>query len=316
MGSRHQARGAISASAFGGHGGRGPGRLILSLLFCLINSSAAAYVHNIALRHPHFAAAYVHNIALRHPHFLRAGRCCLTEDDEESVEVTAEVVPDEVDAAEVVEQMRILSEADEEEQLLLRSLMKKKMAGMSDAELKRIADDLDGGGGDLIEKINALQGTKAGELYESLVDEQDGEDAEPEDPRNGQAGWGRWSHNDEGLSLELFVPEETGAKDITCEVQVGFLDVRVKDEPLLSGRLAAEVKRLDLEWALDDDKDSFGKPRRVLCIDLPWKEPQFGGPLSDTPRTALFESLRVDGAETGQPGLVSGYYLQDEGWLA
>ena len=203
--------------------------MILSLLFCLINSSAAAYVHNIALRHPHF---------------LRAGRCCLTEDDEESVEVTAEVVPDEVDAAEVVEQMRILSEADEEEQLLLRSLMKKKMAGMSDAELKRIADDLDGGGGDLIEKINALQGTKAGELYESLVDEQDIEDAEPEDPRNGQAGWGRWSHNDEGLSLELFVPEETGAKDITCEVQVGFLDVRVKDEPLLSGRLAAEVKRL------------------------------------------------------------------------
>ena len=33
---------------------------------------------------------------------------------------------------------------------------------MSDAELKRIADDLDGGGGDLIEKISALQGDKGG----------------------------------------------------------------------------------------------------------------------------------------------------------
>ena len=127
-------------------------------------------------------------------------------------------------------------------------------------------------------------------------------------------GWGRWSHNDEGLSLELFVPEETGAKDI-MRGQVGFLDVRVKDEPLLDKPRGGGEAAIS-NGALDDDKDSFGKPRRVLCIDLPWKEPQFGGPLSDTPRTALFESLRVDGAETGQPGLVSGYYLQDEGWLA
>ena len=69
----------------------------------------------------------------------------------------------------------------------------------------------------------------------------------------GAEEWGRWSQDEDFISLELFVDASIIAKDVLCEVSVGFLDVRLKDTPLLSGRLAQQVIVSELNWALDDD---------------------------------------------------------------
>ena len=121
-------------------------------------------------------------------------------------------------------------------------------------------------------------------------------------PTAGTASWGRWSQSDGSMYLELCVDESTVAKTVLCEVQVGFLDVRLADEPLLSGRLAQQVLGAP-QWALDDRQDG----QRVLCIDLEKKHRPAADSLA---AQALFTSLRVNGREVGAPGLVSGVYLE------
>ena len=104
--------------------------------------------------------------------------------------------------------------------------------------------------------------------------------------------------------------EATTSRDVRCEVQVGFLDVRLSDEPLLSGRLAQPVIVSELNWCLDDDSDGS---RRLLCVELPKRERSiYGAAGGDSFDTALFESLRVQGEELAEvqgPGLVAGNYL-------
>ena len=121
-------------------------------------------------------------------------------------------------------------------------------------------------------------------------------------PTAGDASWGKWSQSDGGMYLELAVDESTVAKTVVCEVSTGFLDVRLADEPLLSGRLAQQVLGSP-QWALDSRQDG----QRVLCIDLEKKQRQAVDALA---AEALFTSLRINGREVGAPGLVSGVYLE------
>ena len=109
------------------------------------------------------------------------------------------------------------------------------------------------------------------------------------------------------IYLELFVEKDTAAAAVSCEVQVGFLDVRVDDAPLLSGRLAQGVLS-EVDWALDDNRadngESVADGRRLVCLNLQKREPS-----SAVDMEPLFASLRVGGREIGAPGLVQGRYM-------
>ena len=60
------------------------------------------------------------------------------------------------------------------------------------------------------------------------------------------------------IYLELFVEKDTAAAVVSCEVQVGFLDVRIGDAPLLSGRLAQGVLS-EVDWVLIDNRADNGE---------------------------------------------------------
>jgi hypothetical protein len=121
-------------------------------------------------------------------------------------------------------------------------------------------------------------------------------------PRKGTEPWGCWEQTSDGksVSFELIVDGATRAADIRCECLVGFLDVRCKDEPVLSGRLAQQVLPQELNWALDESADG----QKLLCIDLPKRDP--------ANFDAIFQSVRVGDAECFAPGLVKGRILPPE----
>ena len=178
-------------------------------------------------------------------------------------------------------------EATAREEELLRKLMTKKLGGMSDDDIVSTSADLEAD----LEQINQMR---------------EGFSMPQQLPPRGAEDWGRWSQDEDGVSLELFVGAEVVAKDVECAISVGFLDVRIKDDPLLSGRLAQPVVIGDLNWALDDD--SALRDQRLLCIDMPKRERAiYGDGASFT--EPLFESLRVHGEEIVGPGLVAGRYL-------
>ena len=127
------------------------------------------------------------------------------------------------------------------------------------------------------------------------------DDVPPMLPRAGQAEWGEWKQSDTTINLELNVDDDVKAKAVTCEVQVGFLDVRLRDEPVLSGRLGHSCYS-DVEWTLDTRADG----QRILCIELQKRKATIDMLYAE----ALFTSLRVGGYETGAPGLVSGVYIE------
>jgi len=76
------------------------------------------------------------------------------------------------------------------------------------------------------------------------------------------------------------VPNLTRAADVRCECLAGLLDVRVKDEQLLDGRLVAgpwagpsQVQPTELRWLLDTSAEG----ERLLCVDMPvqgWTPPE------------------------------------------
>ena len=115
-------------------------------------------------------------------------------------------------------------------------------------------------------------------------------------PRSGREPWGTWSQSADEICFELCVGASTRGADIHVECLVGFLDVRCKDDPMLSGRLALDVRATELDWTLDEPADG----ERALCIVLP-KRP--GGREGGT--GAIFSSLRVGGEECTVPGLVA-----------
>ena len=82
----------------------------------------------------------------------------------------------------------------------------------------------------------------------------------------------------------------------------------IRDEPLLSGRLAQQVIASELNWALDDDA-ALSAGLRLLCIELPKRERAIYGD-NESFTEPLFASLRVgEGEEVVGPGLVAGTYL-------
>jgi len=131
-------------------------------------------------------------------------------------------------------------------------------------------------------------------------------------PLTGSAPWGSWAQSADGrlISLELWVDASARAADIRCECLVGFLDVRCQDEPLLSGRLAQEVRSTELEWTLEES-NSDGK--RALCIELPKRERSVVVDESGRFADAIFSSVRVASQEYAVPGLVTGKVVAPPG---
>jgi hypothetical protein len=176
---------------------------------------------------------------------------------------------------------------DDEQARLLQRMTEQRAQGKTDAQIleSMVADELAGTGIELPT------------------------DAPPALPLRGDQWWGRWAQSPREIYLEIFVPEDTAAKAVSCEVQVGFLDVRVADAPLLSGRLAQAVMPGEVDWVIDDNRDendeSTSDGRRVVCINLQKREPSS----PDADMEPLFASLRVDGREVGAPGLVPGRYV-------
>lgn len=181
---------------------------------------------------------------------------------------------------------------------MLKSLVKKQMAGMSDDEIARIADEEDFD----LARLDELQDSRAGNLYDSIVDDED------EPPIFGSFGWGKWAQSERSMSLELYVGAGTRGADVTVAVSAGFLVVSVEEKPLLSGLLAQPVLVDEVTWALEDDEDEEAlEPRRILFVELPKKGDHPDG------FACLFESLRVENAECAAPGLVEGTYYVEEG---
>ena len=92
-------------------------------------------------------------------------------------------------------------------------------------------------------------------------------DLEPT-PRSGVQEWGRWSHEDDTINLDLFLPSDVRAKELQCAVtKDGELRVeRASDgSELLAGRLALPVDRVELIWLLEEQDDG----RKLLCIEIP-----------------------------------------------
>lgn len=176
------------------------------------------------------------------------------------------------------------------EEGLLRNLMTQKLSGKSDDEIvEEIGEYLEAD----LEKVNALRGEESSTtLNAELL------------PPKGAEEWGRWSQDEDFISLELFVDASITAKDVLCEVSVGFLDVRLKDTPLLSGRLAQQVIVSELNWALDDDA-TLDDGRRVLCVELPKRERAIYGD-NESFTEPLFQSLRIgEGEKVVGSGLVA-----------
>jgi len=132
----------------------------------------------------------------------------------------------------------------------------------------------------------------------------------PSVPRTGDEPWGRWVQTADKISLEVFIGDGVRARDIRCEVSVGFVDVRIGDDPLLSGRLAQPVLS-ELEWLLDPDARDAGQ---LLTVELvkrtPSKAVNADGDFSD----AIFKSLKVRTVSGKMSdcyglGLVAGHYV-------
>ena len=187
-------------------------------------------------------------------------------------------------------------EAEALEAELLSKLLAEKASGKSDDEIIASSIDLESD----LEKLEALRDASGSPSSSPPLQEL---------PPKGAEEWGRWSQDEDFISLELFVPEAVTAKDVLCEISVGFLDVRVKDEPLLSGRLAQQIIVSELNWALDDDPELSSRGQRLLCIELPKRERAIYGD-NESFSEPLFQSLRVgEGEEVVGPGLVAGVYL-------
>ena len=131
-----------------------------------------------------------------------------------------------------------------------------------------------------------------------LVQFGESSEAPPKIPTSGFMEWGRWAQTEDTVYVELCVERGTKAKAVSCEALVGFLDVRIAEEPVLCGRLVAEVES-EPEWALDENEAGV----RILCMEL--RKRYAGGVVED----AVFSSLRVYDEEVAAPGLVRGKYL-------
>ena len=184
--------------------------------------------------------------------------------------------------------MSSMEEDDDELQAaqdaMLRQMTELRQSGMTDEQI--------------LEKIATEQ------LMGTGIDIPD--EVPPTLPRQGSDSFGLyWSQSASGFYLELSVPPDTSAKSIVCEAQVGFLDVRIADEPVLSGRLAQPVLS-DVEWAIDVRAEDG---QRILCIDLEKRKADAADALA---AEALFTSLRLRGEEIAQAGLVAGVYVDDK----
>jgi len=187
------------------------------------------------------------------------------------------------------------------EPTLREAILAQRKLGKSEREILQsdLLKDLIGASADLIDDS------------EALGPDPDMRTSEPDMPRAGAVSFGRWFQSEGHISLELHV-EAARARDIVCAVSVGFLDIRLKEVPLLSGRLAQPVFS-EVDWLLDET--STGE--QLLCVELTKRERIAAVDSGGGFGVPLFESLRVrdSGGEAGkmievfEHGLVAGRYL-------
>ena len=51
----------------------------------------------------------------------------------------------------------------------------------------------------------------------------------PPAPRSGTQPWGRWSHEGESVEIDIGLPPGARARDVTCEMDEGFLCVHTAE---------------------------------------------------------------------------------------
>ena len=118
-------------------------------------------------------------------------------------------------------------------------------------------------------------------------------------PRSGAETWGRWSHEGDGINLELALPAGARAKELTCQVsRDGTMHVQCKEEALLSGKLALPVDRTELVWVVEEQSNGS----KLLCIEVPML-PIDTSVRSTTVDCIFDESLLVNGQPCMSPGL-------------
>ena len=109
-------------------------------------------------------------------------------------------------------------------------------------------------------------------------------------PRSGKTAWGRWSHEDEAVELDITLPEGTRAKELICEVsKAGVLRVETKGAAVLTGNLVLPVDRTELAWAIEEQDDGS----KLLCLELPMLPIDTSSRLTSV--DCIFDSLKVEG---------------------
>jgi len=118
-------------------------------------------------------------------------------------------------------------------------------------------------------------------------------------PRSGTQEWGRWSHEEDSIVLDLALPAGVRAKDLTCEVsKSGVMRIESSGEPLLVGTLALPVDRTELAWLVETQDDGS----KLLSIELPMLPIDTSNRLTSV--DCIFdESLQINGQPCMAPGL-------------
>jgi hypothetical protein len=118
-------------------------------------------------------------------------------------------------------------------------------------------------------------------------------------PRSGTQDWGRWSHEDDSITLDITLPEGTRAKELLCEVSKdGTMRIAIKEEPFLIGKLVLPVDRTELAWLVEEQDDGS----KLLSIDVPMLPVDTSRRLMSV--DCIFdESLEVNGQPCIAPGL-------------
>ena len=191
-----------------------------------------------------------------------------------------------------------MGDADDLEERLLKTILDQKASGAPWDPSMVAGMEAD------LAKVNEIRGaTSSGKLPPPAL------------PRMGSEAWGSWQQTADAISFELRVDHYTTpttltalrAADVRVEALCGFLDVRCKDEPLLSGRLAQPVLTEEVEWALDEDSDGL----KVLCVELTKRKATVAVDEMGRFAEPIFESVRVAGEECLLPGMVAGRVLDE-----
>ena len=110
----------------------------------------------------------------------------------------------------------------------------------------------------------------------------------------GTESWGRWTHSESQIYLELNLEDEERGRGMDVKIAAGSFVVEFGEKSLLSGKLAQPVLIDDMTWGVEETKLGH----RVLSIELPKKFDLALNPF-------VFNSLSIRSENCRLPGLTS-----------